>query len=62
MRQCQKCGKGPRMGGTRILLRGHYNPTNWLQKKPNLQKTRLADGTRSLICTQCQRTLVKKPR
>ena len=62
MRSCDKCGKGPKMGGTRILLRGHYNPTNWLQKKPNLQKSRLPDGKRALLCTNCIRTLAKKAR
>jgi len=25
------------MGGTRKLLRGHYNPTNWSRKQANLQ-------------------------
>jgi len=48
------------MGGTRYLLRGHYNPTNWSRKYPNLQKTKLADGKRVLACTKCLKSLVKK--
>lgn len=59
MRQCEICQKGSRMGGTRILLRGHYNPTNWTRKYPNLQKTLTPDGKRVLACTRCMRTLVK---
>ncbi len=41
------------MGGTRVKLRGNYNPTNWSRKYPNLQKTRLIDGTRVTACTKC---------
>lgn len=58
MRQCKICGKGSRMGGTRRLLRGHYNPVNWSRKYPNLQTTKV-DGKRTLACTQCLRTLAK---
>ncbi len=47
------------MGGTRTLLRGHYNPTNWTRKYPNLQKTRNAEGARLLACTKCIRTMSK---
>lgn len=47
------------MAGTRVLLRGHYNPTNWTRKYPNLQKTRLASGVRALVCTQCLKGLHK---
>ncbi len=57
MKQCEICGKGSIMAGTRILLRGHYNPTNWTRKHPNLQKTRLLSGKRVLACTACIRTL-----
>ncbi|HCX45173.1 TPA: hypothetical protein DGT35_01065 [Patescibacteria group bacterium] len=60
MRQCEICKKGSRMVGKRKLLRGHYNPTNWTRKQPNLQKTRLPDGRQLLICTRCIRTLAKK--
>ncbi|HUX36179.1 MAG TPA: hypothetical protein VMV71_04075 [Candidatus Paceibacterota bacterium] len=61
MRQCAKCGKGSVMGGTRKLLRGHYNPTTRSRKYPNLQFAKV-DGVRKLICVQCIRTLNKKPR
>lgn len=56
MRQCAVCKKGSLMAGTRVLLRGHYNPTNWTRKYPNLQRTRLASGVRVLVCTQCLRS------
>ncbi|PIT92666.1 MAG: hypothetical protein COU08_01570 [Candidatus Harrisonbacteria bacterium CG10_big_fil_rev_8_21_14_0_10_42_17] len=62
MKQCAMCGKGSTMAGTRRLLRGHYNPTNWSRKFPNLQKKTLPSGERAMICTQCMRTLVKPPR
>jgi len=45
------------MVGTRVLLRGHYNPTNWTRKYPNLQKAKLADGTTGLVCTKCIKKL-----
>ena len=48
------------MAGTRILLRGHYNPTNWSRKYPNLQKTRDKDGKRILACIKCLRVLAGK--
>ena len=60
MKTCELCGKGSKMVGHRKLLRGHYNPTNWTRKYPNLQKTTLPDGKKVLICTQCMRTLAKK--
>jgi hypothetical protein len=47
------------MGGARRLLRGHYNPTNWTRKYPNLQYAKV-DGVRALICTSCLKTLAKK--
>lgn len=50
------------MVGHRKLLRGHYNPTNWLRKYPNLQKTRNAAGKRILACAQCLRTMSKDAR
>jgi hypothetical protein len=40
------------MGGHRILLRGHYNPTNWTRKYPNLQWAKV-DGVRAKVCTSC---------
>jgi hypothetical protein len=53
------CGKGSQMQGERRLLRGHYNPVNWIRKYPNLQYTKV-NGVRKLICTQCIKTLAKK--
>jgi hypothetical protein len=50
------------MAGTRILLRGHYNPTNWTRKYPNLQVTTSPKGERVLACTQCIRTFGKTAR
>ena len=58
MRKCKTCGKGSRMGGTRKLLRGHYNPVNWSRKYPNLQWA-VVKGKRTLICTACLRSLHK---
>ena len=49
------------MGGARRLLRGHYNPVNWSRKYPNLQYARVK-GVRTLVCTNCLRTLTKKTR
>ncbi|OGY64061.1 MAG: hypothetical protein A3E64_00910 [Candidatus Harrisonbacteria bacterium RIFCSPHIGHO2_12_FULL_48_16] len=59
MRQCAICGKGSIMAGTRKLLRGHYNPTNWSRKYPNLQKAKLPSGKSGLVCTQCIKTMAK---
>ncbi|TSC88781.1 MAG: Uncharacterized protein G01um10143_838 [Parcubacteria group bacterium Gr01-1014_3] len=60
MRRCAICGKGSLMAGTRKLLRGHYNPTNWTRKHPNLQKARLPSGESALICTKCMKKLHTK--
>lgn len=59
MRQCANCGKTSIMAGTRRKLRGKYNPTNWSRKYPNLQKTKLPNGKRVLVCTSCLKTLAK---
>lgn len=60
MRACERCKKSSQGGGTRKLLRGHYNPTNYGKKKANLQWTSLlVPGKRSLVCTRCLRTLSK---
>ena len=59
MKRCMICQKGSIMAGTRKLLRGHYNPTNWSRKYPNLQKTTLPDGTKVSACTRCRRTLAR---
>lgn len=68
MRHCELCGKTSRMVGTRKLLRGHYNPTNWSRKYPNLQRTTTPAtagkpaGERVLACTTCIKTWSKKTR
>jgi ribosomal protein L28 len=62
MRHCELCGKTSRMVGTRKLLRGHYNPTNWSRKYPNLQKTKTPSGEKALACTNCIKTFSKKTR
>lgn len=62
MRQCAICHKGSIMAGTRHLLRGHYNPTNWTRKYPNLQSIKLPNSKRVLVCTKCRRTLNKVPK
>lgn len=61
MKACAVCGKGYLMGGTRKLLRGHYNPTNQSRKQPNLQWASLpGDAGRVKACVKCLRTLKKK--
>lgn len=62
MRECTRCGKSFQMGGTRKLLRGKHNPTNWIKKRANLQWTcAYLPGKRVLVCTRCLRTITKKP-
>lgn len=49
------------MMGTRILLRGHFNPTKRSRKYPNLQWATLPalpggkSGGRIKICTHCMK-------
>jgi ribosomal protein L28 len=43
---------------SRVLLRGHYNPTGKTRKKPNLQWAKV-DGKRIKMCTDCIKTLAK---
>ncbi len=62
MKHCEVCEKTSRMVGTRILLRGHYNPTNWSRKYPNLQKTVTPSGEKVFACTGCIRTFGKAAR
>jgi len=59
MRACAICGKGSRLGGKRVLLRGHYNLTKVERKYPNLQWVRLPNGKRVKACTQCIKSLHK---
>ena len=56
MRACAICGKGSRLGGKRVLLRGHYNLTKTERKYPNLQWVALPKtigGGRIKLCTRC---------
>lgn len=53
--KCPKCGKGSRMVTSRVLLRGHYNPTSKSRKYPNLQWAKV-DGKRVKLCTDCIKT------
>jgi ssDNA-binding Zn-finger/Zn-ribbon topoisomerase 1 len=62
MKNCENCGKSSKMAGTRILLRGHYNPTNWTRKYPNLQKTVNPAGEKVVVCANCIRTFGKEAR
>lgn len=50
------------MVGHRILLRGHYNPTNWTRKYPNLQKAITPEGEKVKACVQCIKTFTKDAR
>lgn len=60
MRACERCGKSSKQGGTRKLLRGHYNPTASGKKRANLQWGKdPATGKRVRVCTACLRTFSK---
>ena len=63
---CIRCGKRSRVGGKRKLLRGHYNPTATVRRRPNLQWVRLPiplkgikAGIRVRMCTKCMKALAK---
>lgn len=56
--KCPTCKKGSRMVTSRVLLRGHYNPTGKTRKRPNLQWAKV-DGVRTKICTDCIKTRAK---
>ncbi len=58
---CTICGKKPIMAGKRILLIGHYNPTQKRRVYPNLQWFTLSTGKRVRACTQCIRKASKNP-
>lgn len=60
MKQCENCGKGSKMVGHRIKLRGNYNPTNWSRKYPNLQKTKSPAGAKMIACVKCIKTFARK--
>lgn len=71
---CALCGKKSEVGGKRKLLRGHYNPTTKVRRRPNLQWARLPRaisrglprnragfpaGMRLLACAKCIKALGK---
>lgn len=56
--RCPKCGKKPITGTTRVLLRGHYNPTATRRQHINLQWAKV-DGKRMKLCTDCIKGLHK---
>ena len=69
-RVCQKCGKGYQKAITRVLLRGHLNPTKKKRQHPNLQTKKITTTEtknnktvvktqRMKLCTQCLKTLNK---
>ena len=61
MRQCSICKKSSVGGGTRKLLRGHYNPTAYGKKRANLQWIKIPNKPgRFLACTRCIKTSTKK--
>ncbi|MDE1970417.1 MAG: hypothetical protein KGI50_02445 [Patescibacteria group bacterium] len=61
MKQCYFCEKKSINGGTRILLRGNYNPTNRTRKQPNLQWLKNPTGNgRVKACVKCIKTITKK--
>jgi len=49
---CTICGKKSSMGVTLVKLRGKFNPTARVRKRPNLQWTRV-NGRRVLACAKC---------
>lgn len=60
MRVCTYCKKTYQNGGTRKLLRGHYNPTAYSKKRANLQWSKdPKTGERVIACTACIRTFSK---
>jgi len=61
MKQCAICSKSYSVGGTRILLRGHYNPTKKSRKSPNLQWVKIPGKLgRVKACVKCLRQIKRK--
>jgi len=56
---CTICGKKSSMNVTLVKLRGKYNPTSKVRKKPNLQWVRLPLGKRVLACAKCIKRTAK---
>lgn len=59
MKHCEICDKGSIVRGARKKLRGNYNPTPKKRKYPNLQKARIANGKRAVVCAKCIKRLSK---
>ncbi len=61
MKSCSICKKGYYVGGTRRLLRGHYNPTTDSRKMPNLQWAKIPGKPgRYKVCAKCLKAIKKK--
>lgn len=69
-KQCAICGKGSRIFGKRVKLRGKYNPTTKKRKYPNLQWVKIPldvkkepyrklAGKKILACTKCIKAMTK---
>ncbi|OGZ67663.1 MAG: hypothetical protein A3D35_01325 [Candidatus Staskawiczbacteria bacterium RIFCSPHIGHO2_02_FULL_34_9] len=56
---CSICEKKSSMGRTLVKLRGKYNPTRKVRRRPNLQWTRLASGKRVLACAKCIKAMAR---
>jgi len=56
---CSICGKKSSKGRVLVKLRGKYNPTKIVRRKPNLQWTRLPNGKRVLACAKCIKSFSK---
>ena len=57
---CSVCSKKSSMNTVLVKLRGKYNPTTKVRKKPNLQWMRLpVSGKRVLACAKCIKRTAK---
>ena len=56
---CTICKKHSAMGVTLVKLRGKYNPTSRVRKKPNLQWVKLPSGKKVLACAKCIKRISK---
>jgi len=54
-KQCPICNKGSMVGGkySNRVRATQFNPTGKKRRYPNLQWARLADGSRTKVCTRC---------
>lgn len=60
---CSICEKKSSVGNVLVKLRGKYNPTKKIRRRPNLQWVRLTfgknAGKRVLACAKCIKKLSK---